>query len=129
MVRLFLTRDAAPADDIKTELLADIKEVFVDKDRMCSADLVPALVGMEDRPWATWGKGSKGINQNQLARLLKDFKIYPKTVRLDDGRRLKGYERQWFQPGLEPLPISYRYSNRDSVTTRKNLERNASLEP
>jgi len=98
VVRLFATRDTAPADDIKIELIADIREVFGDKPNVASVDLVQGLATMDDRPWATWGKGGSGINPNQLARLLKDFKLYPSTLRLADGRRLKGYERAWFQP-------------------------------
>jgi len=100
VVRLFAGRDQAPAEDVKTELLADINAVFDDgeKDRISSRDLVEALVRMEDRPWATWGKTQKGLNQNQLGRLVRDFKIYPATVRLEDGRTLKGYKREWFKP-------------------------------
>jgi hypothetical protein len=100
VVSLFGARDAAPSEDVKEGLLADIREAFREGERIASADLVQSLTKMEDRPWATWGKSGKGINQNQLARQLRDFKIYPiypKTVRLDDGRRLKGYERAQFQ--------------------------------
>jgi hypothetical protein len=97
VVRLFATRDAAPADDIKMELLADIKEVFGDKEKMASAELVQALANMDERPWATWGKNDKPINTNQLARLLKDFKVRPQTVR-EEKDTFKGYKREWFQP-------------------------------
>jgi len=49
VVRLFQGRDAAPPDDLKTELLADIREAFGNQNRMSSADLVQALRAMEDR--------------------------------------------------------------------------------
>jgi putative DNA primase/helicase len=97
VARLFTARNAAPSDDIKVELLQDIKQAFAEKDRIASTDLIDALVGMADRPWATWGRG-KPINQNQLARQLRDFKVYSKTVRIEDGRILKGYLREWFEP-------------------------------
>jgi hypothetical protein len=132
VVRLLATGDSQSVDDIKTQLLADIKEAFGNESRMGSKDLVETLAGIEDGPWPTWGKSGKGINQNQLARLLKDFKIYPRTLRLDDSRRLKGYEREWFQsawdrylPHIDNQTVTplrpaktlteTRTSNRDSV--------------
>lgn len=51
---------------------------------------------MEDRPWASWGKSGKGMNQNQLARQLKDFKVYPQTIRMEQSTP-KGYRREWFE--------------------------------
>jgi putative DNA primase/helicase len=59
VVRLFAARDAEPADDIKMELLRDVREVFEDNDRIASATLVEGLCAMEDRPWATWGRGRR----------------------------------------------------------------------
>jgi hypothetical protein len=96
-VRLFATVNAAPADDIKVELLASIREAFGDRDLMASIDLETALRAMEDKPWPTWNKG-KGITQHQIARMLKDFKVPPaKSARLPDKRNLKCYERAWFE--------------------------------
>jgi hypothetical protein len=97
VVRLFATVNAAPADDVKVELLASIREVFGDRDRIASIDLEQALRAMEEKPWATWGRG-KGITQHQISRMLKDFKVpATKSTRLDDGRNLKAYEREWFE--------------------------------
>ena len=100
VARLFATRDAAPLNDIKIELLADIRQAFGDRDRIASADLIDALVNMEDRPWGTWNKG-KPMNRHQLGRQLNDFGIYSRPMRLDDGRNLKGYRRDWFEPKWE----------------------------
>jgi hypothetical protein len=52
-------------------------------------------------------------------------------MRLSDGRRLKGYEREWFEeswalylpPDSPPFP-STPHSKRDSVTTRENTGEN-----
>ena len=55
---------------------------------MTSADLIAALVAMTDRPWGECNHG-KALTQNQLARRLKPFNIFPRTVRAD-GDRLKG---------------------------------------
>jgi len=70
-------------DTTRVMLLADIRSVFAGRtiDRLPSADLVEALVAMEDRPWAEWRQG-KPLTQNGLARLLKPFGITPTTVRV-----------------------------------------------
>jgi Protein of unknown function (DUF3631) len=98
VVRLFTTRDSAPSSDIKTELLRDIKDVFGNGDRIASKALVEGLAQLEDRPWAAWGRSGKPINQNQLASQVKDFHIYPGTIRLEDGTTPKGYYRKHFEP-------------------------------
>ena len=71
-------------------LLADIKSIFGDKDRISSEHLVGELVKMEERPWPEWRRG-KSITARQVARLLKAFDIRPKVVRMgpEVGR---GYE-------------------------------------
>src|SRR5579864_1204282 len=94
---LFLVQAKEIPADIKVELLQDIRQAFDDKDRIASADLVSALVSMEERPWGAWGKSRKPMTQYQLAYQLKDFKVYAGSVRLDDGRNLKGYQRKWFE--------------------------------
>jgi hypothetical protein len=97
VARLFAARDAAPSNDIKIELLLDIKQAFgEDKKSMSSKDLVAGLVAMEDRPWSAWGRASKPITPNQLARQLRDFKVHPHPVR-DDKEVFKGYERDDFE--------------------------------
>lgn len=75
-------------------LLEDIRAAFETRgtDRLSSAELVAFLVELEGRPWAEWRHG-KPLTVNKLARLLGPFGISPTTVRLDDGRILKGYQR------------------------------------
>jgi hypothetical protein len=115
-------RARAEDDSIGVKLLADIRHIFYPHDddgeplpqldRLASEDLVKALAAMEDRPWPEWGKSQKPISQPQLARLLGRYDIGPKTLRLPDGRRLKGYEREQFTEAWElyllpdsPLPL------------------------
>jgi putative DNA primase/helicase len=76
---------------IGIQLLADIKEAFtaLGTDRATSATLITGLVKEPEKPWATYNKG-KPLSQRQLAGLLKDFEIYPRTVRTTDERG-KGY--------------------------------------
>jgi len=57
---------------------------------------VEALAAMPERPWPECRKG-KPINQNWLARRLRDFGIGAKKVRLPHERPLQGYELAAFQ--------------------------------
>lgn len=77
-------------------LLADIRQIFKDKetDRLFSADLVNALVEMEDRPWPEWRRGNP-LSVTSLSRLLNPFGIAPKTLRIETERR-KGYALEDF---------------------------------
>jgi hypothetical protein len=95
-------RDAAaallPKDDnsIGPTLLENIRTAFDDKvaDRLFSLDLCEVLNGMEGKPWGDW-KG-KNLTPNQLAKLLKPFKIVPDTIRVG-GKTAKGYYRHQFE--------------------------------
>jgi hypothetical protein len=89
------------------ELLRDIKLIFdgnpeSDSDNGCeaifSAELVKSLNAKEDRPWPDYGRN--GITQNQVGRLLKEFRIYSRTIRIDD-QTFKGYKAEWFQSTFE----------------------------
>ena len=75
-----------------TQLLADICAIMENRavERIASADLVAALVSMEDRPWPEWRRG-KPISTRGVARLLVDFEIRPQTIRLDAHNTAKGY--------------------------------------
>ena len=102
-------RDAAHAligtepDSDDSVLLADIKAAFEAKtttDRLSSEEICEALVAMEGRPWAEYGKASKPISKNQLAKRLKRFKIIPENIRV--GNKVpKGYQRHQFKGAWE----------------------------
>ena len=90
-----------------------------------------ALIAIEGRPWAEFGKYQKPITQNQLARLLEPYEIKPKNVRLADGHVPKGYERAQFveswdiylnKEPSEPAPSdpSTTDSNRYTATNHVN---------
>lgn len=132
-----LCTEAQSSDDsIGVKLLGDIKAVFNHLhddeplpriERIASCDLAEALGGAEDRPWAEWGRAQKPITQHQLAKQLAKYNIGPRTVRLPDGRRLKGYEREQFTeawqlylPQDSPQPPPTSDPKRDTVTTREN---------
>ena len=99
-------RDAAAAlvlqdDDAEEELirlLADIRSIFdAEKtDWLSSAVLTNALVELEGRGWAEYGKAEKPLTQNRLARLLRPLKIVPVDAR-DGAKVSKGYRRDQFE--------------------------------
>ncbi len=78
------------------QLLADIHEAIGEDDRIFGDDLRERLKENPERPWASWGKGDKGLTARALAGLLRDFGIKPKQVWIDDETR-RGFEREWFQ--------------------------------
>jgi len=61
-----------------------------------------------DKPWAEFNRG-KPISQRQLARLLKGFSIFPKTVHPPGMAHGKGYDVEQFSDAfaryLTPLPV------------------------
>ena len=81
-------------------------------DRISSAELVGQLAAIEGRPWAEWRHG-KALTQNALAKLLKEFKIAPGTIRVPGRDTLKGYLRSDFEDLFE----RYGLSERHTVTT------------
>ena len=91
-------RGKGEEQSLKTTLLEDIRSVFATKDvdKLPSADLVEALLGMRDRPWPELGKAAKPITQNKLAALLHHFGIHPDDV-WTGNRPLKGYKLAQFE--------------------------------
>jgi hypothetical protein len=74
---------------IGVELLRAIEAAFEvqargprNKDRIKSEDLIKELVSDATAPWATYNKG-KPISERQIAGLLKNYEIDPKTIRFD----------------------------------------------
>jgi hypothetical protein len=91
---------ASEDDSIGVHLLSAIRSVFAERigkcgDKIASQDLATALCSREGEPWADWCNG-KGMNADRLAKALRRYKIHPKTVRLEGGGTLKGYERSSF---------------------------------
>jgi putative DNA primase/helicase len=86
------------ADSADTLLLADIKAIFDDMgtDRLSSAQTCEALVALEGRPWAEYGKSGKPITKNKLAYRLDRFGIRSENVRIGTSV-LKGYHRHRFE--------------------------------
>jgi len=86
-----------PDETLAIQLLRDIRDLFQERetDRLRSQDLAETLGKMEDRPWFQFGRTGKPITQNAVARLLKPFRVYPKTVRFEIETK-KGYLLEFF---------------------------------
>lgn len=63
------------------QLLADLRRVFGDRDKMSTSQIVTALQQLSDAPWADLD-GGRGLNGRRLVTLLKAYDIKPKSVRL-----------------------------------------------
>jgi hypothetical protein len=73
-------------------LLHDIRAAFEAKsaDRMSGDELTGYLVNLDDRPWPEF-KSGRPLTKATLARQLSRYKILSGTIRLPDGRTLRGY--------------------------------------
>jgi hypothetical protein len=94
-----------PDEDPGVILLGDIRDIFarLRVDRISSENLVVAL---EAGLWADWrgvhdDQQPRKLTQGMLSRLLKPFKIEPKTIwglgpRAGRGKSAKGYRKEQF---------------------------------
>jgi hypothetical protein len=71
-----------------------------------------ALRKMEERPWATWGRGRDGLLPVNLATLLRPFKVKSKQVRLD-GKVVRRYPTE----PLREAMARYRRSGSEKPAT------------
>ncbi len=96
---LKLSKSEDDAVSTGNELLADIQDVFWAKKvkKICTADLIQALVSDPDTPWGTYNRG-KPLTPRQLAKMLTayDIRIKSKTVRMGPHDTPKGYELDQF---------------------------------
>ena len=72
-------------------LLRDLAGFFEARraERLQSADLVGALVDLEDRPWAAWNHG-RPLTPQSMARLLRPFAVRPRNSKAG-GHVTKSY--------------------------------------
>jgi len=98
---LLLGAQSADAPTLRVKLLSDIRAIFNSaeyegQDRIPSADLVAALVAIEDSPWSELNHG-KPITPTKLARLLGPFNISPDGIRTGPKSTARGYLRAAFE--------------------------------
>jgi hypothetical protein len=82
-------------------LLGDVRRVFEerDSDRLATAVLLEALRADEEAPWADWR--GKGLSARGLARILAEFGVKSRTIRLPGDETAKGYLRESFEDAWE----------------------------
>lgn len=93
---LELLANATPgAVSLGIRLLSDIRDVFEASEvtEIWTSQLLPALYAIDDAPWADL-KG-KPLNDHGLARLLRDYEIKSKNIRIG-ADQFKGFERAQF---------------------------------
>jgi hypothetical protein len=72
-------------------LLADLREVFGDRDAMSTADILKRLNELDEAPWGDlYGKP---MQPRTLARMLKRYSVTSTDVKVDNQTR-KGYRRE-----------------------------------
>jgi uncharacterized protein DUF3631 len=75
-------------------LLEDLQALFEANGRrhLASTEIIAELTEMEDRPWPELSHGQP-ITTRKMAKILEDFKVYPKQIRVGPKgtRRVNGY--------------------------------------
>jgi putative DNA primase/helicase len=100
--QLAATAAARKDGDVTSVLLLQaIRDIFEEKntDRLSSEDIVTRLTNSEGSPWPEYRNG-KPISMNQVANLLKDYKVHSKQVRFGSATR-KGYMREDFRDAFK----------------------------
>jgi hypothetical protein len=122
-----------PDDDASVHLLEAIRDIFdaMRVDRIFSAVLVEQLYQLEGEPWSEWtglngDRPAHSITQAQVAHILRDFGIAPKTIsplgaRESRGPSAKGYMREQFEKAwasyCRPVAPSHRRTPRLKIVT------------
>ena len=113
---------AGEKDDgaLAVTLLRDIQAIVAGREHVTSSDLLSALNGLPESPWADLRQG-KGLNAHQLARHLHPFGIRSKTIRTGDGT-LKGFKIDQFTDCFESYLGLTPANARHTVTTGINTD-------
>ena len=95
-------------------LLADIRAIFdaLGLDRINSAALVEALLGLDDSLWNDWrglrdDRPARKLNQGELARLLRPFDIRPRSVWSRGQRPTAGSRKGYYGEQFEQAWAAY----------------------
>jgi hypothetical protein len=86
-----LEESRASPPSLGIRLLADLRQVFGDHDRLSSDAIVQRLCALDEAPWAELQ--GKGLNKRGLATRLRAYGVMSKTIRIDQTETRKGYER------------------------------------
>jgi hypothetical protein len=91
-----LTAGGDDTDDApdQVRLLLDIRDAFGDEITISTASLLGHLNGLDESPWGARRRG-EGLDARGLAKMLRPFKIKPRSVRAEGGS--KGYRLEQFE--------------------------------
>lgn len=93
-------------------LLADLEQVFGDARNLYTTTILERLHKLEDGPWSNYY--GRQLTSNDLANLLKDYRVKPVDVREPGAPNRKGYRRD------DLYDVWTRYLSRDSRDTGDN---------
>lgn len=82
------------ADTLGCRLLADVDRVLDllrRPERVRTSELLRELHALEDAPWRRYGHRREPIEADELARLLKNFRIRPRAMRFGEKAGTRGY--------------------------------------
>jgi hypothetical protein len=84
-----------PQQNYAVQLLADLENAFHepgDARHLPTSFLLRWLHNLDDRPWSVWHEG-RPLTDQDLARMLQPFGVYPRNVRREDGKVVRCYMR------------------------------------
>jgi Protein of unknown function (DUF3631) len=87
-------------DDVpaQVQLLLDIRDAFGDEIVISTANLLATLNAIDESPWGARRRG-EGLDARGLAKLLRPFRIKPRSVRAEGGS--KGYHLDQFEDAFK----------------------------
>jgi len=83
---------------------------------MTCAALADALNALDESPWGGWNDQA-GIRTREIGKKFAPYGIRAKSIRLDDGRTPKGYERDQFEDAWSRYLAASDLLNRHTPTT------------
>lgn len=104
-------------------LLGAIRDAFGDDDRVTTAKLLERINADEELPFGGWNEG-RGFDGRKLAKLLRPYKVAPKTIKLHDGSTAKGYLREQFSDAWTrwvPSPPDVGVTSVTAVTSTESV--------
>jgi hypothetical protein len=90
VARVAVSKGSTPSLGIR--LLADVRQVFMDRDLMGTANLLEELNGLEEAPWSEV-QGGRPLNARGLANRLRQYGVHSTDIRIDLWTG-KGYRRE-----------------------------------
>jgi hypothetical protein len=78
-----------------SDLLADIYQIFGERDRILSKELVDGLIDLDEKPYGELNRG-RAVTMHWLARQLEGVVTEPTSTMRSGNQRKKGYSRSAF---------------------------------